>query len=316
MIAREIVPPAPRRRLTGCRPALVLLGLALAGTDAAAQVPAPTAASCIATHNRAVAQVLSGAEQRLLADCLERVRDASGADLERCLNADPSGIRASAAARFGRRQQARCSEPPPWGWAEGELATSGARLATEALAAELFAGTAGGTGGARTAWRCRRAGMRALRARVRTNLESFVTCTQSSLAIGGLIDAADLETTCFDAVIADPHRRRARIQERLRRLLPRRCARVPAAEVFAGACAQAADPADCLMARADCNACRLVNEADDLQRECDLFDDGSRNDSCSTCGNARLETGENCDDGVANGSGCCSIQCRDLCATP
>ena len=43
------------------------------------------------------------------------------------------------------------------------------------------------------------------------------------------------------------------------------------------------DPADlaaCLDERVECRVCLTLNEADELNRDCDLFDDGAANASC------------------------------------
>ncbi len=70
----------------------------------------------------------------------------------------------------------------------------------------------------------------------------------------------------------------------------------------------------CLDAFVECKWCLANNTIDGLNRDCDLFDDGLANGSCTTCGNGTLEVGEECDDGnTLNGDGC-SAECELECA--
>jgi len=66
----------------------------------------------------------------------------------------------------------------------------------------------------------------------------------------------------------------------------------------------------CVESRIDCEMCKFLNDADNLARNCDLFDDGSANGSCeSVCGNGIPESGEQCDDG----NGAVDDGCRPDC---
>ena len=132
----------------------------------------------------------------------------------------------------------------------------------------------------------------------------------SGLQIDLIRSGADLE----DCLGADARGRIAKHcaadSSRLRAAIDRRCwvGGVDLGAAFPGC--DSSDPsglASCLDARAECELCRAVNDADGLSKDCDLFDDGLANGTCAPpeCGNGILETGEECD----GSGGCCSTQC-------
>lgn len=86
--------------------------------------------------------------------------------------------------------------------------------------------------------------------------------------------------------------------------------------VFPGECTGSGSGfAGCLVDRIDCRLCQQLNEINGLSRDCDLFDDGSANDSCRealpVCGDDILDLpSEQCDDGNSAGGDCCSSTCQ------
>ncbi len=74
---------------------------------------------------------------------------------------------------------------------------------------------------------------------------------------------------------------------------------------------------DCIDAMVECAVCKSLNEADDLSRDCEAFDDGQANGSCpfgGRCGNGILEGAEECDDGnTFKGDGCSDICVVEFC---
>lgn len=64
----------------------------------------------------------------------------------------------------------------------------------------------------------------------------------------------------------------------------KQCAAVSVAAAFAETCSGAGGAAAlavCVDRRVECRTCRIVNGVDGLARDCDLFDDGTANASCS-----------------------------------
>jgi hypothetical protein len=87
--------------------------------------------------------------------------------------------------------------------------------------------------------------------------------------------------------------------------------------------ADATELRECLDSSVDCRACLAIDEVDGLTRDCDDFDDGVANGSCSelpwVCGDDVAEGPEECDDGPANSDAlpdacrtdCTSARCGD-----
>ncbi len=65
--------------------------------------------------------------------------------------------------------------------------------------------------------------------------------------------------------------------------LEKSCTGLDLATLFPGDCSGAADTTalkDCLDRLVECAVCTALNQADGLNQDCDLFDDGTANDSC------------------------------------
>jgi cysteine-rich repeat protein len=94
--------------------------------------------------------------------------------------------------------------------------------------------------------------------------------------------------------------------------LHKRCGPVDLYNAFPGCGADnPAELAVCLHASVSCRTCHALNEADALDRDCDLFDNGLADASCPGCGNGALEAGEECDDGNRLSCDGCSETCTD-----
>jgi cysteine-rich repeat protein len=95
------------------------------------------------------------------------------------------------------------------------------------------------------------------------------------------------------------------------------CGSVDLGLAFPGACFDAVDLATCLGRLAECRFCLMVNQADALTQDCDLFDDDAANDSCPpalpSCGDGVVQTliGEECEDGNTQSDDGCSELCRN-----
>jgi cysteine-rich repeat protein len=71
------------------------------------------------------------------------------------------------------------------------------------------------------------------------------------------------------------------------------------------------DATDCLKRESACQLCLMVNDVDQLSRDCDLLDDGNAaNGSCgSECPDGIVQQDESCDDGNATDNDGCSDHC-------
>src|SRR5262249_14785911 len=75
--------------------------------------------------------------------------------------------------------------------------------------------------------------------------------------------------------------------------------------------ADATAATDCLNRQSVCQFCLLLNEGDQLGRDCDAMDDGDpSNGSCGhLCGDGVVQNGESCDDSNTNDNDGCSSTC-------
>lgn len=172
---------------------------------------------------------------------------------------------------------------------------------------------------------CQAALAKAVTGCARAQRQAALACKKKSLSQGTASSAA-LESACLmtggdpASGLPDPTGKLAKAcGAAIDAALARACAgQVPAA--LPGLCAAAADPGDCLVARAGCRVCQELNGTMGTARDCDLFDDGADNASCAdavpVCGNGRLDApSEQCDDGNLADGDCCSATC-ELEATP
>jgi cysteine-rich repeat protein len=80
--------------------------------------------------------------------------------------------------------------------------------------------------------------------------------------------------------------------------------------LFPGCPGDPAVLADCLDHLAKCRVCQALNEGDNLNANCDDFDDGVRDGSCAGwCGDGVTQVGEECDDGNNDDEDGCSGSC-------
>jgi hypothetical protein len=118
-------------------------------------------------------------------------------------------------------------------------------------------------------------------------LKVFVRCKKRGLkgkTTPQIINAAGIEGCLIDpdysgSVASDPRGKISRRFEKLEKLVTFKCAGVDLATAFPGACNDAEDFASCVDERVDGRVCLLLNAVDNLNLDCDLFDDGEPNGS-------------------------------------
>lgn len=113
-------------------------------------------------------------------------------------------------------------------------------------------------------------------------LGTFVRCKKTGLGSGDIMSQTDL-TGCVDEVLEDPKGKLSRARSKIISRMTRKCGPYVAL-AFPAKCSaysSAAGFADCIGRIAACRSCQMLNAADDLDRNCDLFDDAEPNDSCS-----------------------------------
>jgi len=156
----------------------------------------------------------------------------------------------------------------------------------------------------------------------RTKRKEYNKCEKASLK-NGLASEPLLESTCLmtagDPASGQPDAKgiiEKQCATKLAATVTKSCFGQNLAAVFPGECAgSGAGFAGCLVERIDCRLCQQLNAVNGLSRDCDLFDDGTANDSCRealpVCGDDVLDQpSEQCDDGNTDGGDCCNSTCQ------
>jgi hypothetical protein len=150
--------------------------------------------------------------------------------------------------------------------------------------------------------------------------KTFNKCAKNGLRDAVIAGPADLETQCLTEAgnpatgQPDPGGRLLkRCEQKFASVIAGRCSGVNLNAAFPGRCT-AANLANCLGDRVNCRVCQQLNLNNDLNRDCDLFDDGTDNDSCPNvlpnCGDGIHDSpAEDCDDGNTVDGDCCSSTC-------
>jgi len=156
-----------------------------------------------------------------------------------------------------------------------------------------------------------------------TRLREYNKCKRSGLRGGkpqtlyaGAEDPFDDATDLELCMGWDRKSNIARCVTRLAEKIDVNCECVALGQAIPGACFDSPEPAICLGNLTACRSCLLLNEADDLNQDCDAFDDGLINGSCPpllrSCddGIVQEEAGEECDDGGSAGGDGCDASCQ------
>lgn len=336
------------------RSIVVLCGLFLTfgSAPAPAQVQDPAQQKCAATADLnadAVAWAQAGVINSCLRDAAKGTLGSPAAALA-CFNADGKGkVAKKNVASIGKELKSCAAGTLP-GFAVPDL---GGPYAAPALAAdfdaalhEMYAEIGNATGvktentllidvfgnpiddavlvGAAntTGAKCQGAVTKQLLKCERAKRKEYNKCEKASLK-NGLASESLLASTCLmtagDPATGQPDpkgRLEKQCETKLAATITKSCFGQDVATVFPGECAgSGAGFAGCLVERIDCRLCQQLNTINGLSRDCDLFDDGTANDSCRAslpvCGDDILDQpSEQCDDGNTDGGDCCSSTCQ------
>ena len=163
----------------------------------------------------------------------------------------------------------------------------------------------------RSASRCQRGVAKSLEKCQIVMLKEFNKCKKEGLKSGQFLEAEDLKI----CIGADPDLKIARTCDpgigKITSTIGQRCPGVNLFTAFPGCNVTGTGPlAACLKQKASCGICSALNEADGLQQDCDLFDNGVMDGSCPFCGNDVIDLGEECDDGNPDTCDGCSPTCQ------
>jgi|GEM_PF-874287 len=274
-------PEVPARPRTARMLSLFLASLAIPLVQASAFQQSPSQQKCINALNKNLAKVAKTMGKHVCKCIKLGAKGALGGTIEDCAN-DTGTFGADKVANAKQKtidkQNAKCSEAPEFG------ATNAANVNDVAMTLELdlIHGLLGanldpailpsGDPGSR----CQRDVARAAKKCQDAKLKAFNRCKKSGLEDGSITEASGLEA-CMGA---DP---KGKIQkacvDQLGEKISKKCVGVDPVSAF-----PPYDPNQALPVFVDalvqCNVCRALNDADALERDCDLFDDGLPNQSC------------------------------------
>jgi hypothetical protein len=184
-------------------------------------------------------------------------------------------------------EERRCAETPPdFGPLDADTINGAAVAAEGATLSELFGPDLDAAlvrqEDDKSAAKCQQAVVKAVHKCQSTQIKEFNRCKKTVLRKGG-VTSADGLARCL---AFDPKNRIAKkcdpvLGPLITKVLPRTCGTVDLSAAFPGC--GTADPgelASCVDEAVACQVCIGLNEADGLDEDCDLLDDGVENSSC------------------------------------
>ena len=192
--------------------------------------------------------------------------------------------------RVAKVATAKCGAAPSFGYSDASNIARSAAEQSLGLVQDVFGRDAGNTIATRAVdadtASCQLVAAKGATRIFAKQLQQFTHCLKDGLKDGTLNDAASLDA-CLDEIPNDSQGKVARLTESLERNISRKCDPAAIPQALPGRCADAGNPATCITERTTCRACLQLADAHDLStRDCDLFDDGSDNDSCIACNGA------------------------------
>lgn len=294
------------------------VGVILASATAHAQATAAETA-CITAFNKGIRQVAK-AQAGIINKCLRDFASGrlTGSTPEDCVRSDLNGDQSEAIAKAGAKIAAKCSAGiPGYGATPVETALLRAALAQIDLAHGIFGADLDNAivpiaDRASCQARVNQALLKCEDRRIR----EYLKCQKTGLKNGAITDAASMADTCLGTGASSQPDPKGRIaldcDTKLAKAVSSRCGDLDLTAAFPACYASTATgTTDCLKRESACQLCQLLNDVDNLSRDCDLFDDGiGSNGSCgSECADGVLQADEACDDGNALELDGCSSFC-------
>ena len=246
---------------------------------------------CINAFNKNFAKV-ARAQRKANRDCIrDFAKDNSlepASTVAACLTADREGRVARAKRRLGRDHARHCiGRPPDFGPTDPNTVTSSTIQKEIDLTFDIFgidlASAIIVERSNEVDFLCQQWIIGAANRCLEKRLSEFNTCKRSGLRNGSIRNEGDL-LRCLDA---DPKRKVAKVCDpdtgRVRFMIDLQCDPMEIQNLLFPGCATG-EPlalATCLDVLLKCHACLMLNQADGLGHNCDRFDDGIANESCS-----------------------------------
>jgi len=245
---------------------------------------------CINTMNKNFAKVAK-AESKLVEGCIRSFAKNLSVSAETCIAADAQGKVQKAVDKTASDEANKCTVLPDFAFGGAvDLTTAAIQKETD-LAHDLFGANLDGALATELASfarsRCQQAVTKSVLKCQETKLKEFNKCKKAGLADLSIQSATELES-CMDA---DPTGKIAKAcddtakPDKIRKGLDTQCADqgvdFAAALPGSGVAGNLEATHAAILTHVDCRLCLALNLADDLGRDCDLFDDATANASCS-----------------------------------
>jgi hypothetical protein len=264
----------------------------MAPSGALAQLP-PEQQACISRVNKAGTKV-AAAQGKVNSTCLKNALKGRDPDPQECLTSDRKGRVLKATTKTFDEEGKWCAFPPSFGFA-GADAVNQATISQEvALIADIFGSDLGSavtvrppdsahpaSGGPQG--KCQASLLKAYDKLVAAKLKAFNSCKRAELK-AGVADGGALQDACMGtggSGIPDLGGKIEKAFSKLFGTLGKCVAKgVDLDQAFPGRCVGAPDFAQCVDARVECRVCLMLNAMDDINADCDVFDDGVSNFTC------------------------------------
>jgi cysteine-rich repeat protein len=293
---------------------------AFASLAAALLLAAPAGADdvkCISALNTNAANVVKVFSKHLRG-CVEAADKAGALTAAACAAVDPGNKIANAAQKAVEQDvggaKDKCENTAPaFAYTGAGNATEFAGISAVGLSRNLFGSDLDEsvvTDGSKAKKACRDAVYKDAAALLDANLAQFNACKKAALKSGVSSDE-QLAAACLPkSVLADPKQKLAPKRAKLVKDVEKKCTGLLSTELFPGDCAKDSALASCVERAAQCRACTAIARIDGLAPECDLYDNGTADDSCAVCGDSAIEGAETCDDGNTHDGDGCSSTCQ------
>jgi hypothetical protein len=267
-----------------------LVAVAWCGT-ANAQVQTKKQQACIKAMNQRAAKVGQVQAKENLACLKEGGKGELVGSAQDCLTADAGNKLTAMETKTLDLESRKCATAPDFGYTSGATVDAVAEEGRLRTFADLFGPNLNATlipcGSDEKACRCQQSVALATEKVVSAKWKTFLKCKKDTLAtatstadLGKCVDDAGLA----NSIAADPTEKIAKSIGKLSDKIDKKCDAegVTGAAFAVGDCASLTGStlATCIDRQVECRVCQTINDADGLDVDCDLFDDGASNVTC------------------------------------
>ncbi len=224
------------------------------------------------------------AQEKLSLKCLTRAAAGKEGDPETCQGADADGKVSAAAQKTTAWAGDKCAPAPLFGYTTASIVNTAATSEALGLVQDLFGAnltTATLPASNKAGSKCQKSVLKLAQKRFDAAAKAFLACKEDGLAGSpSLVVSAAQMQGCFTRIGSNINAKVAAAAKKLGSATDGTCGATDTLVALPGICT-GGSLAPCIEARIQCRLCRLFNAMDGLSQDCDLFDDGVANSSCS-----------------------------------